>query len=134
MSSLVPLTLEDGTVILVQAQDDVEAPEMEIPSDGEVMRTPKGPTRSGAAIPEAAIASLQGTIKGYTRHIMSAFEGGPITPMGNGRVGKVTLEFGVTVAGKAGIPYITEASATGSLKVTVECTWPEDKGSANPSV
>lgn len=126
MSQLVPLTLEDGTVIFVQSQDDVEAPVVDAPVV-EATRTPKGPTRSGGIISEASIASLQDTIKGYTRHIMSAFEGGPVTPMGNGRVGKVTLEFGVTVAGKAGIPYITEASATGSLKVTVECTWPEDK-------
>lgn len=125
MSQLVPLTLDDGTVIFVQSQDNVDAPIVDAPM--ETSRTPKGPTRSGGIIPDQSIASLQETIKGYTRHIMSAFESGPVTPMGNGRVGKVTLEFGVTVAGKAGIPYITEASATGSLKVTVECTWPEEK-------
>ncbi|MEM9149443.1 MAG: CU044_2847 family protein [Cyanobacteria bacterium P01_F01_bin.3] len=127
MSQLVPLTLEDGTVILVQSQEDIEAPTVDTTSES--TRTPKGVTRGGGVIPEHAVASLQETIQGYTRHIMSAFETGPITPMGNGRVEKVTLEFGVTIAGKAGIPYITEASGTGSLKVSVECKWPEKKNS-----
>lgn len=128
MSQLVPLTLEDGTVILVQSQEDIEAPTVDTTSES--TRTPKGATQGatrGGVIPEHAVASLQETIQGYTRHIMSAFETGPITPMGNGRVEKVTLEFGVTIAGKAGIPYITEASGTGSLKVSVECKWPEKR-------
>ncbi|MEL6158125.1 MAG: CU044_2847 family protein [Cyanobacteria bacterium J06623_5] len=125
MSQLVPLTLDDGTTIYIQSQTEpVDMPITEAP--GEVMRTPKGPSRRGGGIvPQSSVEQLQSTIKGYTRHIMSAFEGGPVTPLGQGRVEKVTLEFGVTVAGKAGIPYITEASAAGSLKVTVECKWPE---------
>ncbi|MGD1865974.1 MAG: CU044_2847 family protein [Phormidesmis sp.] len=125
MSTLVPLTLDDGTVIFVQSQDKVDAPPVDLPTE-EIGRTPKGPTRSGGIVPERAVASLQDTIKGYTRHIMSSFEKGTVVSAGGGRVEKVTLEFGVTVAGKAGIPYITEASGTGSLKVTVECAWPED--------
>lgn len=126
MSTLVPLTLDDGTVIFVQSQDKVDAPSVDVPAE-DATRTPKGPTRSGGYIPEQAVASLQDTIKGYTRHIMSAFENGGVAPLGSrGRVEKVTLEFGVTVAGKAGIPYITEASGEGSLKVTVECKWPEE--------
>jgi len=130
MSTLVPLTLEDGTVIFVRSQDEVDAPPVDSPAE-ETTRTPKGPMRgggTGGTIPAKTVASLQSTIKGYTRHIMSAFEGEAVAPTGStGRVEKVTLEFGVTVAGKAGIPYITEASAAGSLKVTVECKWPEEK-------
>ena len=121
MSQLVPLNLDDGTTIYVQSQGNVDEPVVvDVPAEGG--RTPKGPTRGGVTrggatrgvVPEQSIASLQSTIKGYTRHIMSAFEGGPVTPMGSGQVEKVTLEFGVTVTGKAGIPYITEAAAAGS--------------------
>ncbi|MEL6468830.1 MAG: CU044_2847 family protein [Cyanobacteria bacterium J06623_4] len=127
MSQLVPLTLDDGTTIYIQSQSEpMDVPVTDAP--GDVMRTPKGPVRRGGIVPESSVEQLQSTIKGYTRHIMSAFEGGPVTPPGQGRVEKVTLEFGVTVAGKAGIPYITEASAAGSLKVTVECKWPESAG------
>lgn len=124
MAHLVPMTLEDGTVIYIQANDSVEAPVVEVPIEGG--RMPKGPTRSGRVALEQSVESLQSTIRHYTRHILSAFEGGPVTPMGGGSIEKVTLEFGVTVAGQAGIPYITEASAEGSLKVTVECAWPKE--------
>lgn len=126
MADLVPLKLDDGTVIYLKSQETVNAPVVDAPIES--VRTPKGPTRSGGVsevIPTQSIASLKETIQGYTQHIMSAFEGGPVTPIGRGKVEKVTLEFGVTVEGKAGIPYITEASAGGSLKVTVECKWPE---------
>ena len=130
MADLVPLTLDDGTTIYLRSQEEnVTVPVAETPVEGG--RTSKGPTRSGGTsgtvrgvVPEQSVASLKATIQGYTRHIMSAVEGGPVTPLGKGQVDKVTLEFGVTVEGKAGIPYITEASAAGSLKVTVECKWP----------
>ncbi|MGB3293760.1 MAG: CU044_2847 family protein [Phormidesmis sp.] len=125
MAHLVPMTLDDGTVIYIQANDSVEAPVVEVPIEGGG-RMPKGPTRGGGVALEQSVESLQSTIKHYTRHILSAFEGGPVTPMGGGSIEKVTLEFGVTVAGQAGIPYITEASAEGSLKVTVECAWPKE--------
>ncbi|MEO1621761.1 MAG: CU044_2847 family protein [Cyanobacteria bacterium J06632_3] len=123
MSQPVALTLEDGSIIFVQSNDDIDVPLQTY--EEEVGRTPKGPTRGGGGVvPPQSIEALQKTIRGYTSHIMSAFEGGPIRPFGAGKVEKVTLEFGVTMAGKAGIPCITEATATGSLKVTVECKWP----------
>jgi hypothetical protein len=35
-------------------------------------------------------------------------------------VDKVTLEFGITLGGEAGIPFITSGKAEGSVNVTVE--------------
>jgi hypothetical protein len=35
-------------------------------------------------------------------------------------VEKVTLEFGITLGGEMGIPYITSGKAEGSVTVTVE--------------
>lgn len=37
-----------------------------------------------------------------------------------GNVEKVTLEFGVTLGGEIGIPYITSGNAEGAVSVTVE--------------
>ncbi|MBD2305435.1 hypothetical protein H6G17_07900 [Chroococcidiopsis sp. FACHB-1243] len=40
-------------------------------------------------------------------------------------VDKVTLEFGIKVAGEAGIPYVTKGTTQSNLKITVECSFPK---------
>jgi hypothetical protein len=63
--------------------------------------------------------ALEGTIRAYTNYTLKAFQ-----QVANANINKVTLEFGIKVGGKAGIPYITEGSADCNLKVTVECSFP----------
>ena len=46
-----------------------------------------------------------------------------------GNVEKITLEFGITLGGEMGIPYITSGKAEGSVNVTVEFA-PKDKQEA----
>ena len=116
MPQIVPMTLDDGSVIYIQADDALEAPE--VVSMPEVGRTPKGDV--GEMLDES-VESLQGTIRHYTNHVLGAFD-----TVRNGNIEKVTLEFGIKIAGKAGIPYITEGSAEGSVSVKVECTWPSE--------
>lgn len=38
-------------------------------------------------------------------------------------VDKVTLEFGIKVAGEGGVAYITKGSGECNLKITVECSF-----------
>ena len=122
MSQIVPITLDDGSIIYIQSDDTLEVPEVvSIPDSG---RTPKGDV--GEMLGES-VKSLQGTIRHYTDHVLGAFD-----TARNGNIEKVTLEFGVKLAGKAGIPYITEGSAEGSLNVKVECVWPS-KAQSSPS-
>lgn len=58
------------------------------------------------------------TIKAYTHYTLNAFQ-----EIYNANINKVTLEFGISIGGKTGIPYVTEGSANSSLKITVECSF-----------
>ncbi|BDM83778.1 CU044_2847 family protein [Acaryochloris marina] len=64
--------------------------------------------------------AMQGKICTYTAYTMNAFK-----EVATANVDKVTLEFGVKVAGEGGVPYITKGSGECNLKITVECSFPE---------
>lgn len=72
--------------------------------------------------------AIEGTIRAYTNDTLNAFRN-----IASGNINKVTLEFGIKVGGKAGIPYVTEGSAESHLKITVECSFPEQSRSIDPS-
>nr|WP_267871741.1 CU044_2847 family protein [Nostoc sp. CHAB 5715] len=55
-----------------------------------------------------------------TVYSLNAFKKIPIA-----NIDKVTLEFGIKVGGEAGIPYVTKGTAESNLKVTVECSFPD---------
>ena len=112
MPSLAPITLENGTVIYVQSSNNLELADLSSEEGG---RVSKGP---GEAL-QRSYESMKDTIKGYTSYVIESFE-----ELGRSNIEKVPLEFGVKVGGSMGVPYITEGSAEGSLKVTVECSWP----------
>ncbi len=68
--------------------------------------------------------AIEGTIRAYTNYTLNAFKN-----IASGNINKVTLEFGIKVGGKAGIPYVTEGSVGSHLKITVECSFPEQSRS-----
>lgn len=114
MAQLAPLQLEDGTIIYIEAEESTIAPP--VPS-------PEGPTRTPKGIGNQAIRNfqaMQSTIRTYTAYTLNAFK-----DMATANVDKVTLEFGITVAGESGVPYVTKGSAECNLKITVECSFPE---------
>ena len=121
MSKIIPMTLENGSIIYIQSDDSLVEPEL-VPIS-EAGRTPKGDV--GEMLDES-VESLQGTIRHYTNHVLCAFD-----TVRSGSIEKVTLEFGVKISGKAGIPYITEGAAEGSVSVKVECAWPAKDNSAH---
>nr|WP_176453085.1 CU044_2847 family protein [Pseudanabaena sp. SR411] len=43
-------------------------------------------------------------------------------------IDKVTLKFGIKIAGEAGILYITKSSVESNLETTVECSFPKKAG------
>ena len=112
MANLTPIQLDDQTVIYVEAAEDMTAPASV--SSGETTRTAKG-------VGDVAIRNfqaMQGTIRTYTAYTLNAFKN-----MATANVDKVKLEFGVTVTGEGGVPYITKGSAECNLKITVECSF-----------
>jgi len=127
MSKLQPIQLDDGTMIYVEATEDIATPEVE-PETGEVGRTGQkgwgdGIGRASAKGLETATQSfnaIENTIKTYTKYTLNAFNDAALA-----NVEKVTLEFGMNVSGGAGVPYIAAGTVNCNIKVTVECAFPE---------
>ena len=122
MAQLAPIQLEDGTTIYIEADETVTAPPLPppVPAAGGPTRTPKGPGEQAVR----SFQMMQGTIRTYTAHTLNAFK-----DMATANVDKVTLEFGIKVAGEGGVPYVTKGSAECNLKITVECSFSErEKG------
>jgi hypothetical protein len=118
MTQLAPLRLNDGTVIYVETTDNASPP-LTDPTAGtgeETTRTGKGIGDQGAR----NFQIMQSTIRAYTSYTLDAFK-----QLAGANVNKVTLEFGIKIAGEAGIPYVTKGTAESNLKVTVECSFLE---------
>ena len=126
MSKIVPVQLDNGTVLYIEAQDDAEAPLVAPPIPGENaeeqrrggakgigdLRMPLRPT------PTQSMQMVQSTIRTYTVYCLNAFKN-----CGAANVDEVTLEFGINLSADAGIPYIASGKAQSNLKITVKCSY-----------
>ncbi len=123
MSQLTPIELDDGTVIHIETTESMNVPKT---PDFNDTTYKKGTKRGGEAKTidmEKAMQKFQtieGTIRSYTTYTLNAFK-----EMAVANVDKVTLEFGIKVSGKAGIPFVTSGTAESNLKVTVQCSFPK---------
>lgn len=140
MSQLVPIQLEDGTEIYIEATEDVNAPStqysgnasqpaMEEDETRELTRADVGGSTKGlwgnqhpAADPKVQVSqsfrAIETTIRTYTTYTLNAFK-----ELAVANVENVTLEFGIKVGGEAGIPYVTKGTAESNLKITVQCSF-----------
>jgi hypothetical protein len=122
MPQLTPIQLEDGTIIYIEATDNVDAPpvSIEVSPEGEEEALIDKGWNSDAAQKQVVqnFQAIEGTIRAYTVYTLNAFKRIAIAD-----IDKVTLEFGIKVGGEAGIPYITKGTAESNLKVTVQCSF-----------
>ncbi|NEP19338.1 MAG: hypothetical protein F6J97_21000 [Leptolyngbya sp. SIO4C1] len=146
MSHLVPIQLEDGSEIYIEATDSVQVQPAELPAEqlrggqkgmfGSATRGVLGyPTQShsesptdsravdgravdGRAISAQSFQALESTIRTYTNQTLNAFK-----ELATANVDKVTLQFGIRVGGEAGVPYVTKGTAESNLNITVECSF-----------
>jgi hypothetical protein len=127
MTQLVPIRLEDGTEIYMEATDDVVAPDASAHGDTagstEMTRTSKGvnwgmTNQTAQHHAAQSFKAIEGTIRTYTAYTMNAFK-----DMATANVNHVTLEFGLKVGGEAGVPYVTKGTAESNLKITVQCSF-----------
>ena len=127
MSKLQPIQLEDGTIIYVEATEDLAVPEVESET-GEVSRGGQKGWDSRAAQAQIAKSfdAIESTIKTYTKYTLKAFDDVALA-----NVEKVTIEFGMNISGGAGVPYIAAGTVGCNIKVTVECKFPERQVVAN---
>jgi hypothetical protein len=135
VAKLVPIELEDGMVLYIEAEENTEtAPISAAPvaepveqgrtgSKGGLTFKPPAPTSADAAAQSMKL--VQSTIRTYAYYCMTAFKN-----FGAANVDEVTLEFGVNLSADAGIPYIAKGKAESNLKITVRCTYPQGSQSA----
>ena len=129
-TQLIPIQLDDNTIIYVETNEDInltetQLPETETEEKEELTRGSLGKESKGLREVQQNITrnfrGIENTIKAYTTYTLNAFKG-----VANANINKVTLEFGINIGGKTGIPYVTEGSANSSLKITVECSFPQE--------
>ena len=137
MKKLTPIQLQDGSAIYMEVREDIEIVADEITEEeGEreltredLDKAEKGwreRTRASQEHIKQNFEAIETTIRTYTNHTLNAFR-----KIGSGNIDKVTLEFGIKVGGKAGIPYVTEGSADSHLKIVVECSFPNEEKESN---
>jgi hypothetical protein len=119
---LTPIQLDDGTIIYLETKEDIQPISQPEPTTevtrGDLGKGAKGQLPAAEQVVQS-FQAIEGTIRAYTNYTLNAFR-----QVASANIDKVTLEFGIKVGGKAGIPYVTEGSADCNLKVTVECSFP----------
>lgn len=108
MAKLIELDLGEGRTVLVEADDEVSVPRSAVGAMG-YQRT----GRDRAQRPD--LARVQETLRGFVDGTVSALQ------EVSADVERVTLEFGVSLGGEAGVPFVTKGGTQGALKVTVQC-------------
>lgn len=127
MAKVVPVQLEDGLVVYIEAQEDtqtetaVRSPGMESEEQGRTGRKGIGDMLPSPRInPAQSMKMVQDTIRSYTYYCLNSFKNFSVA-----NVDEVTLEFGINVSADAGVPYIASGKAQSNLKITVKCTYPK---------
>lgn len=113
MPKLVPIQLENGLTLYMEAEEDKESSAVK---GGQLRGASTGPAVKTVV---QNFEVLEKTLSSFTHYALNAFK-----QVAGANVDKVTLEFGVTIGGEAGIPYVTKGSAEGNLKVKIECSFP----------
>lgn len=128
MPQLTPIQLDDGTIIYIEASDDITVPLVTESTEPtrEITRADleagekgwRSTPRNAQVAAAQSFQAIEGTIRAYTTYTLNAFKQVAIA-----NVDKVTLEFGIEVGGEAGVPYVTKGTAKSNLKITVECSF-----------
>lgn len=124
MAKLIPLQLDDNTIIYIEASEDANLiTESTAENEDEEVITGKG--ISSQELRQQVVQNfhlVQNTIRAYALYALNAFHQFPIA-----KINKVTLEFGIEMGGQAGVPFVTQGTAKSNLKITVECSFPQEE-------
>jgi hypothetical protein len=125
MPQLIPIQLDDQTIIYIEATEDVDVPDITTDEEEEGEGEDAPVSKNAQVVKDQRqmvqnFKAIQGTIRAYTIYTLSAFK-----KMAIANVKKVTLEFGIELGGEAGVPYVTKGTAKSNLKITVECSFPD---------
>ncbi|MBK8454290.1 MAG: CU044_2847 family protein [Thiofilum sp.] len=118
MATLKAVELENGQWVYVQVNEHVHFADIPSSTNSEVTRGGGYERKGGDSssnLAHKAVDKLGDIIRAMSDTAAQALKNSPL-----GNVEKVTLEFGVTLGGEMGIPYITSGKAEGAVNVTVE--------------
>jgi hypothetical protein len=119
MTKLIPIQLDENTVIYIEATEDVDVPSVPTETGGARPGSKGALSDSVNKQARESFNAIQSTLCTYTALTLNAFKEAAIA-----NVDKVTLEFGIELGGEAGVPYVTKGTAKSNLKITVECSFP----------
>jgi hypothetical protein len=108
MAKLIELDLGDGRTVLVETDPEVSVPRSAV---GALAYQRTG--RDGAW--RADVAQVQQTLRGFVDGSVAALQ------EVDADIERVTLEFGLSLGGDSGVPFIAKGGTAGALKVTVQC-------------
>lgn len=114
MGKLVELTMEDGSKIYIEAGDDSSG-------SSRATRSTRQDSGKDSKI-SAKMDTMENTLRHFTRRALAPFK-----EVAEANIDKVKLEFGITLSAEGGVPFITKGGMDTTLKVTVECSFPEKK-------
>jgi len=120
MTHLTPIQIDDNTIIYIESNELAEIP---VTTSSEKKLVTYGDTSENTEKIRANFDRLKSTLTHYTLSTIDAFKKANNTDIAN--IDKVTLKFGIKIAGEAGIPYITKGTAESNLEITVECSFPK---------
>jgi len=137
LTKIVPVQLDNGTVLYIEAQDETEAPPIAPPAPlDETIEQRRGgakgigdPRMPFRPTPTQSMQMVQSTIRTYTTYCLDAFKN-----CATANVDEVTLEFGINLSADAGIPYIASGKAQSNLKITVKCSYNKPEADGNATV
>lgn len=112
MTQIIPIELEDGTIIYMEANDDSK-------QSGSESKRGITPTEVQKQVTQH-FQEIQRTVRAYTTHTLAAF-----TNLAIAEVSEVNLEFGIKVNVTSGIPFIASGTADCNVKISVKCTFPQ---------
>jgi hypothetical protein len=121
MTHLTPIQIDDNTIIYIESNELTEVP---VTTSSEKKLVTYGGTSENTEKIRANFDRLKSTLTHYTLSTIDAFKQASNTDIAN--IDKVTLKFGIKIAGEAGIPYITKGTAESNLEITVECSFPKN--------
>ncbi len=122
MTNLTPLQIDDNTIIYIESSEEVVVPTALSSDQGLVTY---GDTSANTEKIRENFDRFKSTLTHYTLSTIDAFKKANNTDIAN--INKVTLKFGIKLAGEAGIPYITKGTAESNLEITVECSFPKEE-------
>lgn len=123
MPKIKPTKLPDGRILLMESDENVAIPDLSAyfeksDQEGDSLRS-KDWTESATE----KLQNLIGTLESLAAYIPNA-----IKQASGASVDKLTLKFGVKLAGEAGLPYISKGSAEGNIEIVMECSFPDKLG------